>query len=92
MLNIKTTYFLTKAGKLFFPHWFHKVILLTSQQDGFLSISCDLDALDNPVIYLEFENLEKLNTWSSCEQHEKLVSEIEKYYIQPQQTILAENI
>ncbi len=58
MLNIKATYFLNKQENFFFPHWFHKVILLTSQQDGFLSISCDLDALDNPIIYLEFENLD----------------------------------
>ena len=91
MLNIKATYFLNNAGKLFFPNWFNKVILFTSQQDGFLSIACDRDDFENPVIILEFENLEKLNNWSNCEQHEELVSEIEKYYIQPQQTILAEN-
>jgi len=91
MLNIKATYFLNRAGKLFFPHWFHKVILLASQQDGFLSISCDQDAFDNPIIHLEFENLDKLNTWSNCEQYETLVSEIEKYYVQPQHTLLAEN-
>ncbi len=92
MLNIKATYFLNEAGKLFFPHWFHKVILLTSQQDGFQSISCDLDALENPIIYLEFENIDKLNTWSNSLQHDKLVSEIEKYYIQPQHTVLAKSI
>ncbi len=83
MLNITVTYFLTPEGKQFFHDWYSKVSNLSQQQKGFISIDKELDSSGNPVIYLKFEDQDKLNIWASSDQHEFLVSEIEKFFIKP---------
>ncbi|HEL2929505.1 TPA: aldo/keto reductase [Legionella pneumophila] len=85
MIDITVTYFLNAAGKMVFQHWFDKVAYLTRQQDGFISITNELDGFANPLVHLKFENQAKLNIWASSQQHDNLVLEIEKYFIKPQE-------
>ncbi|MBA2710254.1 MAG: hypothetical protein H0U57_06660 [Tatlockia sp.] len=83
MVNITVTYFLTVEGKQRFQDWYTKVSCLSQQQDGFISLSKELDNAGNPTLCLKFQDRDKLNSWACSPQHESLVSEIEKFFIKP---------
>jgi len=89
MIDITVKYFLNTAGKMVFQRWFDEVASLSRQQDGFISISSEFDEFNNPLVHLKFENEDKLNIWAGSKPHDKLVLEIEKYFIKPQEVFVS---
>lgn len=87
MLKIKVKYFLNDQGLKYFMQWYEEVSSITSQQDGFIKISCESDG-KNPIIYLHFENEDKLSAWASTKIHDNLSSKIEAYFFKPQEVII----
>ena len=85
MLKITVKYFLLPDGILYFDKWYEKVFNITSLQDGFISLNRNKEY---PIVYLCFENEEKLSAWSSTKIHDELATEIEPYFAQsPEVTI-----
>lgn len=87
MLKIKVRYFLNDQGLKYFMQWYEEVSAITSQQDGFIKISCE-NNVKNPVIYLHFENEEKLTAWASTIIHDNLSSRIETYFLEPEEVVI----
>ncbi len=82
MLHLKVSYFLDDAGMKYFASWFDEVYKITSLQDGFKSMRYEHEA-NSPVVYLDFENQDTLDTWCDTPQHDQLASKIEQYFIKP---------
>jgi hypothetical protein len=79
MLKITVKYFLNQEGRSYFDEWYQTVFTITSLQDGFISLDRNKNHF---IVYLCFENEEKLSHWSATEIHNSLSSEIETYFIQ----------
>lgn len=84
MLKISVKYFLNKEGLDYFPTWYDEVFVQTRIQDGYRFICKKIEDM-NPVICLYFENLTKLEKWSSTQTHDDLAKKIEGYFIQPKE-------
>lgn len=83
MLKIQVQYFLNEQGYRYFLRWYDEVSAITSKQNGFIKMNCEYG--ENPVIYLYFENEEKLSTWVSTKTHDDIVSKIEIYFTKPEE-------
>ncbi len=80
MLKLKVSYFLKDEGVCFFQSWYDKVVNITSTQDGFLNMySKKSDSDTKALVYLYFENQEKLDNWVETKIHDDLVAEIAPY-------------
>jgi hypothetical protein len=83
MFKLKVQYFLSQEGLVYFPIWYEEVFKLTSQQDGFCNLSFQTAENEMPIVFLTFENEEKLKQWSSTEIHNCLADKIKSYFTQP---------
>ena len=84
-------YFLNKEGLDYFPKWYEEVFNNTCIQDGFQAMRQEMEA-NNPVVYLYFENQEKLERWCSTNLHDELYVKIEKYFINSKDVYIAEGL
>lgn len=84
MLKITVKYFLNTDGINYFPQWYAEVAELTAQQDGFIKIDCDVNQ-ENPIVYLYFEDEDKLNNWAETNLHDYLMKKIEGFCISPEE-------
>ena len=89
MLKIKVKYFLSREGLNYFPTWYDEVLNMTATQDGYENMFLEMHG-SNPVVFLYFENLQKLEKWASTQIHNDFVANIEKYFISPQEVELDE--
>ena len=87
MRHVMVKYFLNIEGKELFPQWFDKVADISSQQNGFVSIRSEFDEDTNQVVYLVFENQDKLSEWANTETHDRLALEIEPYFKKPKEVV-----
>jgi heme-degrading monooxygenase HmoA len=88
MIKVTARYFLKRDSMDYFYKWYEKVSNLTSAQDGFVHIRCETQS--NPIVYLYFENKEKLSAWAATDAHDNLASEIETYFIESQEVHIEE--
>lgn len=84
MLKLKVMYYLNQEGLKYFPSWYSEVLEVSSQQDGFLRMSYENEE-NQPVVYLDFENQEKLLKWANTAIHDELADKLEIYFIKPQE-------
>jgi hypothetical protein len=82
MLKLKVSYFLNQQGLNLFQSWYNKVACATSVQDGFLNMILEEHYSENKaIVFLFFENQNKLDKWIETKAHDELVAEIEPYLI-----------
>lgn len=89
ILKIRVKYFLNKEGLDYFLTWYDEVFKNTCTQDGSQGMSQEIKD-NHPVVYLYFENQEKLKKWSSTSLHNELSTKIEKYFTNSKDVYIAE--
>ncbi|MHA1974000.1 MAG: hypothetical protein ACTSW1_13460 [Candidatus Hodarchaeales archaeon] len=83
MILIHVQHFLNDEGREYFPKWIKETERTLKNFKGFKSLK-KATRMEEPLenhLFLEFNNLNTLNRWSTSKEHRKLVNKLKKYSI-----------
>ncbi|MDN5202300.1 hypothetical protein QQ008_13020 [Fulvivirgaceae bacterium BMA10] len=92
MILVIVEHFLDRKGKLYFPNWITEIGEVLMAYEGFIAIERleEIEDQDRCLLLLKFENLDLLRQWSKSEAHDHMISKLEPFRSQKQQSRIFE--